>query len=231
MAEQPLKEILEAVLLAAGKPLNVQELQQVFPESERPERDEIQAVMDDLIQEYNNKVMELREVGSGYRFQVCQKFAPWVGRLWEEKPPRYSRALMETLAIIAYRQPVTRAEIEDIRGVAVSTTIIKTLQEREWVKVVGHRDVPGRPAMYGSTREFLDYFNLKTLAELPSLAELRDLDLINAELDLDLPPVEQEDQHEPSSEVQEESPKPNTIEKQASAEQNGGEGEQNDVLH
>lgn len=128
-------------------------------------------------------VTKLKEVASGWRFQVRQELALWVGRLWEEKPPRYSRAILETLALIAYRQPITRGDIEEIRGVAVSTAIIKTLMERQWVRIVGHRDVPGRPALYATTRQFLDYFNLKSLDELPSLGEIRDIDKINAELD------------------------------------------------
>jgi segregation and condensation protein B len=136
--------------------------------------------------DYAGRGIDLVEVGSGYRIQVRASMQSWVSRLWEEKPTRYSRALLETLALIAYRQPITRGEIEDVRGVSVSSNIIKTLQEREWIHVVGHREVPGRPAMYGTTRHFLDYFNLKTLDELPSLAELRDLNEIGRELDLDL---------------------------------------------
>ena len=127
---------------------------------------------------------ELQEVASGFRYQVRQSLSPWVGRLWHERPQKYSRALLETLALVAYRQPITRGEIEEIRGVAVSTNIIKTLHEREWIRVVGHRDVPGRPAMYATTRQFLDYFNLKTLDQLPALAEIRDLLSIDGELDL-----------------------------------------------
>jgi len=135
---------------------------------------------------------ELVQVAGGYRFQVRQNLSTWVGRLWQERPPRYSRALLETLSLIAYRQPITRGEIEEIRGVAVSTNIIKTLQEREWVRVVGHRDVPGRPAMYATTRQFLDYFNLKSLEELPTLAEIKDLDNLSGDLPLEDAPQEGE---------------------------------------
>ncbi len=135
------------------------------------------------MQDYQNRGVVLVEVSSGFRFQVAQSAAPWVARLWEEKPQKYSRALLETLALVAYRQPITRGEIEDIRGVSVSSQIIRTLVEREWIRVIGHRDVPGKPAMYATTRQFLDYFGLKKLDELPSLSEIRDLDVINAELD------------------------------------------------
>ncbi len=135
------------------------------------------------MQDYQNRGVVLLEVSSGFRFQVAQSAAPWVARLWEEKPQKYSRALLETLALVAYRQPITRGEIEDIRGVSVSSQIIRTLVEREWIRVIGHRDVPGKPAMYATTRQFLDYFGLKKLDELPSLSEIRDLDVINAELD------------------------------------------------
>lgn len=184
MDEQQLKKIIEAVLLAAGEPLSIDRLLGLFPEDQRPERDEVRAALTALEQDCAERGIELKEVGSGFRFQVRSGVAEWVGKLWEERPPRYSRALLETLALIAYRQPITRAEIEEIRGVTVSTHIMKTLQEREWVRVVGHRDVPGKPAMYATTREFLDYFNLKSLEELPTLAEIRDIDRINGEFDL-----------------------------------------------
>jgi segregation and condensation protein B len=182
------KNIIEGALLAAGKPLSLGQLEDLFaaPEQpERPSRDQIRQALNEIEQDYASRGMELKQVGSGYRIQVRQELEPWIGRLWQEKPPRYSRALLETLAIIAYRQPVTRAEIEEIRGVVVSTNITRTLQEREWVKVVGHRDVPGKPALFGTTKEFLDYFNLKSLEELPTLAELKDLDRLYPELDLE----------------------------------------------
>jgi len=187
MSRPPLKIIIEAALLAAGEPLGLDRLQDLFPENERPDRAALRQALDDLAEELDGRGIELKEVASGYRLQVRQDLAPWIARLWEERPTRYSRALLETLAIIAYRQPITRGEIEEIRGVSVGTPIMRTLLEREWVRVVGHRDVPGRPAMYGTTRKFLDYFNLKSLEELPSLLELRDLDDIHPELDLRLP--------------------------------------------
>lgn len=185
--EQKLKNIVESALFAAGEPLSVDRLLGLFEEEERPEKKALQVIISTLQQECEGRGIELREVSSGYRYQARTDVSRWVSRLWEERAPRYSRALLETLALVAYRQPITRAEIEDIRGVAVSSSIMKTLQERGWVRIVGHRDVPGKPAMYASTREFLDYFNLKSLDELPTLSELRDIDKINAELDLRLP--------------------------------------------
>jgi segregation and condensation protein B len=185
MNETELKNIIEAALLAAGRPLSIEQLETIFDEDQRPERDAIRQTIDDLNNEYEARGIEIHRVASGYRLQVKKDLAPWVSRLWEEKPARYTRALLETLSLIAYRQPITRGEIEDVRGVAVSSNIIKTLMEREWVRVLGHRDVPGKPAMYGTTREFLDYFNLKSLSQLPTLQELRDIDSINAELDLE----------------------------------------------
>jgi len=181
---EKLRQIVEGALLAAGKPLSVQQLRELFDLDEQPAKDIVEAVLGDLQADCKGRGYELKEVANGWRFQVRQELSPWVLRLWEEKPQKYSRALLETLALVAYRQPITRGEIEDIRGVAVSTQIIKTLQERNWVRVVGHRDVPGRPAMYASTRDFLDYFNLKSLEDLPSLAEIRDLNSIGNELDL-----------------------------------------------
>ena len=183
-AEQ-LQRIVEGALLAAGKPLTLDDLGALFDESERPGNDTLRAVLTTIAEQCCGRGFELREVASGFRFQVVQEVAPWIARLWEEKPQRYSRALLETLSLIAYRQPITRGDIEDIRGVAVATNIIKTLLEREWVRVVGHKDVPGRPAMYATTRKFLDYFDLKNLDDLPTLAEIRDLDSLNAELALE----------------------------------------------
>lgn len=178
-----LKNILEGALFASGQPMNFEHLGFLFDEHERPSTLEFRAALDELAEDYANRGIELREVASGFRFQVRRDYGPWVSRLWEEKPQRYSRALLETLALIAYRQPITRSEIEQIRGVAVSTNIVKTLLEREWIRVAGHRDVPGHPALFATTRQFLDSFNLKSLAELPSLADIRDLDKINEELE------------------------------------------------
>jgi segregation and condensation protein B len=182
-----LQRVVEAILLAAGRPLGLDPLLALFGEEERPERGELRAALAALADEYAGRGIELAEVGSGYRIQIRREMQPWVSRLWEEKPARYSRALLETLALIAYRQPITRGDIEEVRGVTVSTSIMKTLLEREWIRVVGHREVPGRPAMYGTTKQFLDYFNLKNLGELPTLAELRDLGSFTPELQLDLP--------------------------------------------
>ncbi|MCB1921161.1 MAG: SMC-Scp complex subunit ScpB [Candidatus Competibacteraceae bacterium] len=178
-----LKMILEAVLLAAGEPLSLERLLDVFPESERPERDAVRKALLELMRDYTGRGMELIEVASGFRLQVPGLYSPWVSRLWEERAAHYSRALLETLALIAYRQPITRGEIEEVRGVSLSSSIMKTLQERDWIKVIGHREVPGRPALYATTRAFLDYFNLKSLSELPPLAAPRDLDAIGATLE------------------------------------------------
>ncbi|MDH3948241.1 MAG: SMC-Scp complex subunit ScpB [Gammaproteobacteria bacterium] len=190
MNNEELKQILEAVLFAADEPLNMNRLMSLFPEDSNPGRDAIKQAITAIQDNCTNRSLELKEVGSGYRFQVKQDFAHWSAKLWEERPARYSRATLETLALIAYRQPITRGEIEEVRGVSVSSQIIKSLMERDWIKVVGHRDVPGKPALYATTREFLDYFNLKSLEELPSLAELRDIDAINAELELTMPAEE-----------------------------------------
>ena len=184
MENQKLKCIVEAALLATGGSLSLDQILQLFDEKALPEKKDLREVLDELRIDYDGRGMEMVETGSGWRIQVRAEYADWVSRLWEEKPGRYSRALMETLALIAYRQPITRGEIEEVRGVSVSSNIIKTLQEREWVRVVGHRDVPGKPALYATTRIFLDYFNLKSLNDLPSLAEIRDLDSINQELEL-----------------------------------------------
>ncbi|PAU54906.1 SMC-Scp complex subunit ScpB [Pseudomonas sp. PIC25] len=173
---QDLAGLLEAFLLASGKPLSLERLGELFEEAERPEPAQLKEALEVLRQSCAGRAFELKEVASGYRLQVRERFAPWVGRLWEERPQRYSRAMLETLALVAYRQPITRGEIEDIRGVAVNSQIVKTLQEREWIRVVGYRDVPGRPAMFATTKAFLDHFNLKSLDELPPLAALRELE-------------------------------------------------------
>ncbi len=179
-----IKNILEAALLAAGEPLSEERLLGLFNETERPAREQLREALQQLRDDYASRSIELREVGGGWRVQVKQEFAPWVAKLWEERAPRYSRALLETLALIAYRQPITRAEIEEIRGVTIASSIMKTLQEREWIRIVGHREVPGRPALYATTAEFLDYFNLRSLEELPTLAELPVQDAAHPELDL-----------------------------------------------
>jgi segregation and condensation protein B len=170
-----LKRIVEAALLASAQPLSIPQLLTLFGEQEMPSHDEVARALDELGRDAETRGVELKEVASGFRYQVRQEVNQWVSRLWTERQTRYSRALLETLSLIAYRQPITRGEIEQIRGVAVSTNIIKTLEEREWVRVVGYRDVPGKPELFGTTRNFLDYFNLKSLDELPPLAEIRDL--------------------------------------------------------
>ena len=182
MSEINLANIVEATLFAAGKPLTLAQVREVFEEHERPDSDSVKEAIAELQERYASTGLELVQVASGYRFQVRQSLSDWVGRLSEERPQRYSRALLETLALITYRQPITRGEIEEIRGVAVSSNIVKTLLERGWIRIVGHRDVPGRPAMYATTRQFLDYFNLKSLDQLPPLAEVRDFETLNAEL-------------------------------------------------
>jgi len=179
-----LTAIIEAVLLAAGEPLSLERLIEVFPEAERPERERLRTALADLAVACVGRGVELVEVAGGFRLQVPKTFSPWVGRLWEERAASYSRALLETLALIAYRQPITRGEIEAVRGVSLSSSIMKTLQERGWIKVVGHREVPGRPALYATTHTFLDYFNLKSLSELPPLVDAREPEVINAEVDL-----------------------------------------------
>lgn len=178
-----IQKIVEGALLAADKPLSVDQLLGIFDEQERPTATVIEHVLSRIELGCEGRGFELKRVASGFRFQVREELSQWVGRLWEEKPQRYSRALLETLALIAYRQPITRGDIEEVRGVTVSTGIIRTLLDREWIRVVGHRDVPGRPAMYATTRSFLDYFNLQSLDELPPLSDVRDLDTISQEVE------------------------------------------------
>jgi segregation and condensation protein B len=184
MNEHDLKHIIEATLLAAGKPITTQQLMDLFEERERPTPEFFTTAIGMLIADYENRGIELVEVASGWRIQVRQKAAEVVSRLWSERPAKYSRAFLETLALIAYRQPITRSEIEEIRGVSISSTIMRTMQERNWIRTVGHREVPGRPELLGTTREFLDYFGLKSLDQLPTLAELKDLDTIGVQLEL-----------------------------------------------
>lgn len=183
MTPDDLKSIVEGALFAAGKALSVEQLQALFEDGAAPDSGSLRAVLSALAADYEGRGVQLQQVASGWRFQVRTEVGPWVSRLWEERPQRYSRALLETLALIAYRQPITRSEIEDIRGVTVSTQIVKTLLERDWIRVAGHKEVPGRPALFATTRGFLDDFNLKSLADLPALADIRDLSEIAAELE------------------------------------------------
>jgi segregation and condensation protein B len=203
-----IKHIVEAILFAAQKPMTVKQIQQVFPEIEQPELDEIQLAIEAIVIEYQPRPIELKFVASGYRFQVKPALSHWVARLFEEKPPRYSRALLETLAIIAYRQPVTRGDIEDIRGVSVSSSIIQTLLEREWVRVVAHKEVPGRPGLYGTTKQFLDYFNISSLNELPTMQQI-----VNLDVSTDPQPmqVKSEEQETEQSAIQAREPASETI--------------------
>jgi len=179
-----IKYVLEAALLGAGRPLSLERLSELFGRRGAPDRDALRAALSALSEDYAERGIELKEVASGYRIQVRSRMNDWLMPLWEDRAPRYSRALLETLALIAYRQPITRGEIEEVRGVVVSTNIVRTLLERSWVRVVGHRDVPGRPAMFGTTREFLDYFGLKKLDDLPPLSEISDLLDVAPELGL-----------------------------------------------
>lgn len=184
MNELQLTALIEATLLAAGRPVTVQQIAELFDERERPTHEQIGEALAQLVADYESRGIELCEVASGWRVQVRSKYVDTVSRLWQERPSRYSRALLETLALIAYRQPITRGEIEEIRGVTVSSTIMRTLQERNWIRVVGHREVPGRPELLGTTRDFLDYFGLKGLDALPSLADLKDVESIGVQLEL-----------------------------------------------
>jgi segregation and condensation protein B len=184
MSKHSLTNVLEAILLAAGRPLSIAQIAELFDEAQRPSEVELRAGLDELAGRFDGRGVELAEVASGWRIQVRPVHAEVVSRLWQERPTRYSRALLETLALVAYRQPVTRGEIEAIRGVTVASTIMRTLFERNWIRVVGHREVPGHPELLGTTREFLDYFGLRRLDELPTLAELRDLDEMSEQLEL-----------------------------------------------
>lgn len=192
------KRIIEAALLFARDPISIKELSQLFNEEDAVNENAIEDLLGVLIEDYRGRGIELVSVASGYRFQICEDLSPWITRLMQEKPVRYSRALLETLALIAYKQPITRAEIEEVRGVAVSTNIIRTLQEREWVKVIGHRDVPGKPALYATTKHFLDDLNLRSLSELPTLAEIQDLDDGQLTQQLNLQLAESQSENTPS---------------------------------
>lgn len=174
MDEQELKKIIEALLLSSNEPLSIEKLLEVFDEWQKPSPEQIKTSINKLQADYSARAFELIEVASGYKVQTKSEYSEWVARLQIEKPAKYSRALLETLAIIAYKQPVTRADIEEIRGVAVNSQIIKTLMEREWIRIAGYKDVPGKPAVFTTTKEFLNYFNLNYLNELPSLPEVMD---------------------------------------------------------
>ncbi|MGU9806655.1 UNVERIFIED_CONTAM: SMC-Scp complex subunit ScpB [Pseudomonas sp. CM11] len=204
-----LAPLLEAFLLASGKPQSMEHLFELFEEGERPEPVVFKKALALLGKSCEGRAFELKEVASGYRLQIREKFSPWVGRLWEERPQRYSRAMLETMALIAYRQPITRGEIEDVRGVAVNSHIVKTLLEREWIRVVGYRDVPGKPAMFATTKAFLDHFNLKNLDDLPPLAELRELEP-EPMLEFDDAPVPQSLQELADASAEPEEPKEET---------------------
>ncbi len=201
MDNNEIKNFIEAALLAAGRPMSVEQLQNLFDGRSVPEKAQIRQAINDLLDDYENRGITISEVASGFRIQVKTDMADRLEKLWEERSPRYSRALFETLALIAYRQPMTRGEIEEIRGVSVSTNIVRSLLEREWIRVVGHRDVPGRPAMFGTTKLFLDYFGLKKLDDLPPLADLSDWESLRVQLNL--PAVDEDDDGVPTGEVTE----------------------------
>lgn len=211
---EQLKLILEAALQAAGQALSLAQLGALFSDEERPPDGEISRALEQLKQDCDGRAVELKKVASGYRLQVREDLNEWVTRLWKERPKRYSRALLETMALIAYRQPITRGEIEAVRGVSVRTNIIRTLQERDWIRVVGHRDVPGKPALFGTTRVFLDSFNLQNLDDLPTLAEIRDMETLEPELEFETAPpaadVTDMDMGDDEDDLQEESRVPVT---------------------
>lgn len=236
---EKIKCIIEAALLAAGSSLSKERMVELFAEEEKVKTSDITKALDALIQETEGRGVELVEVATGYRYQARQDYAEWIARLWEERPSRYSRALLETLSLIAYRQPTTRSDIEQVRGVGVSSSIIKTLLEREWIRVVGHRDVPGKPALYATTKYFLDYFGLKSLDELPSLAEIKDLDNLNPELKFDgdeeaanssesKQEVDADDTHHAEQEAEEETGKEHYSDEQSSVEVSKGAGSDED---
>lgn len=199
MDDNEIKYFIEAAMLAAGRPMSVDQLQSLFDGRSAPEKARIRQAINDLLEDYEHRGITITEVASGFRIQVKSGMADRLQKLWEERSPRYSRALFETLALIAYRQPMTRGEIEEIRGVPVSANIVRSLLEREWIRVVGHRDVPGRPAMFGTTRIFLDYFGLKKLDDLPPLADLSDWESLRVQLDL--PAVDEDANLDTASDV------------------------------
>ena len=196
--ENKLIQIIEAALLSASRPLNIEEIQRLFPKEQTPGKEDIKETLDEIDELCTNRGVELKRVSSGYRMQVKQSLSEYIAKLWEEKPQKYTKATLETLALIAYRQPITRGEIEEIRGVSVGTQLIRGILERGWIKIVGQRDVPGRPSLYATTKEFLDYFGLQHLRELPDLPDLPDVN----SLDMELPLEEEKQQTESQSELQ-----------------------------
>ena len=196
--ENKLIQIIEAALLSASRPLTLEEIQRLFPKDQTPDREDIKETLDEIEELCTNRGVELKRVSSGYRMQVKQSLSEYIAKLWEEKPQKYTKATLETLALIAYRQPITRGEIEEIRGVSVGTQLIRGILERGWIKIVGQRDVPGRPSLYATTKEFLDYFGLQHLRELPDLPDLPDVN----SLDMELPLEEEKEQTESQSELQ-----------------------------
>ena len=196
--ENKLMQIIEAALLSASRPLNIEEIQRLFPKEQTPGKEDIKETLDEIDELCTNRGVELKRVSSGYRMQVKQSLSEYIAKLWEEKPQKYTKATLETLALIAYRQPITRGEIEEIRGVSVGTQLIRGILERGWIKIVGQRDVPGRPSLYATTKEFLDYFDLQHLRELPDLPDLPDVN----SLDMELPLEEEKEQTESQSELQ-----------------------------
>ena len=200
ISTEQLQHILEAALMVGGRPLSLNQMQKLFEEQDVPETNAIKEALKNIAARYQNSGIELKELASGYQFQAKKELSVWLQKLWDERPQKYSRALLETLALIAYRQPITRSEVEDIRGVAVSSHIIKALLEREWIRIMGYRDVPGRPALYGTTKAFLDHFNLKSLEELPLLPDLNDLEKqeekLQVQLELATNPLSEEELQE-----------------------------------
>ena len=196
--ENKLIQIIEAALLSASRPLTIKEIQRLFPKDQTPDKEDIKETLNEIEELCVNRGVELKRVSSGYRMQVKQSLSEYIAKLWEEKPQKYTKATLETLALIAYRQPITRGEIEEIRGVSVGTQLIRGILDRGWIKIVGQRDVPGRPSLYATTKEFLDYFGLQHLRELPDLPDLPDVD----SLDMELPLEEEKEQTESQSELQ-----------------------------
>ena len=196
--ENKLMQIIEAALLSASRPLKIEEIQRLFPKDQTPDKEDIKEMLNEIEELCTNRGVELKRVSSGYRMQVKQSLSEYIAKLWEEKPQKYTKATLETLALIAYRQPITRGEIEEIRGVSVGTQLIRGILERGWIKIVGQRDVPGRPSLYATTKEFLDYFGLQHLRELPDLPDLPDVN----SLDMELPLEEEKEQTESQSELQ-----------------------------